>query len=128
MLQTMRSHHRALSRNLLAFWCALLIACSFAHIQFSSAHAADDHGVASYSSHAHTAHEQGAADSCDALQNAPLNQQLLTLLALTLLFGLAGNLGLLAELQRRIGSLQRIPLFSPGLPRPIRQQLHRYNE
>lgn len=128
MLQTMRSQHRALSRNLLALWCALLIACSFAHIQLNSAHAADDHGVASYSSHAHTAHEQGTADSCNVVQNAPLNQQLLTLLALTVLFALAGSLGLLAELQRRISSLQRIPIFSPGLPRPIRKHLHRYNE
>jgi hypothetical protein len=128
MLQKMRSQHRALSRNLLALWCALLIVCSFAHIQPNSAHAADDHGVASYSSHAHIAHEQGTADSCNVVQNAPLNQQLLTLLALTVLFALAGSLGLLAALQRRISSLQRIPIFSPGLPRPIRKQLHRYNE
>ena len=40
----------------------------------------------------------------------------------------AGRLGLLSDLQRRIGSVQLIPLFSPGLPAPIRKQLHRYNE
>ena len=62
------------------------------------------------------------------MQNAPVNQQLLTLLALTALFALAGSLGLLAELQRRISSLQRLTIFSLGLPRPIRKQLQRYNE
>jgi hypothetical protein len=62
------------------------------------------------------------------LQNAPFNQQLLTLLALTALFALAGSLGLLTNLQRRISRLQASILFSPGLPAPIRKQLHRYNE
>ncbi|MDO9619045.1 MAG: hypothetical protein Q7J43_15375 [Pseudomonas sp.] len=126
MIQAMRSRHRALSRNLLALWCALLIACSFAHIQLASAH--DDTGVAAYSSHEHAAHEQGTADSCSAVQNAPFNQQLLTLLALTALFALAGSLGLLTDLQRRISRLQAAVLFSPGLSPPIRKQLHRYNE
>lgn len=128
MIQAMRSRHRAFSRNLLALWCVLLIACAFAHIQASSAHAHDDTGVATYSSHEHATPEQGTADTCSALQNAPLNQQLLTLLALTALFALAGSLGLLTDLQRRISSLQVIPLFHPGLPPPIRKQLHRYNE
>jgi len=128
MIQAMRSRHRALGRNLLALWCVLLFACSFAHTQLSSAHAGDDHGVASYSSHAHATHEQGAADSCSAVQNAPFNQQLLTLLALTALFALAGSLGLLTDLQRRISRLQAVALFSPALPPPIRKQLHRYNE
>ncbi|MFZ3152970.1 hypothetical protein [Pseudomonas sp.] len=123
----MRSRHRALSRPLLALWCALFIACSFAHIQVIP-HIHDDTVVASYSSHEQATQEQGTADSCNAMQNAPLNQQLLTLLALTVLFALAGSLGLLAELQRRISSLQRLAIFSPGQPPPIRKQLHRYNE
>lgn len=128
MIQAMRSRHRALSRNLLVLWCVLLIACAFAHIQVASAQASDDIGVATYSSHEHAAPEQSAADSCSAVQNAPFNQQLLTLLALTALFALAGSLGLLPDLQRRISSLQVIPLFRPGLSPPIRKQLHRYNE
>jgi hypothetical protein len=128
MIQAMRSRHRALGRNLLALWCVLLFACSFAHTQIASAHAHDDIGVAAYSSHEHASHEHGAADSCNALQNAPFNQQLLTLLALTALFALAGSLGLLTNLQRRISRLQASILFSPGLPAPIRKQLHRYNE
>ncbi len=128
MIQAMRSRHRALSRNLLALWCVLLIACSFAHIQIASAHAHEVAEVAAYSDHEHASHEHGAADSCSAVQNAPFNQQLLTLLALTALLALAGRLGLLNDLQRRIGSAQLIPLFSPGLPAPIRKQLHRYNE
>lgn len=128
MIQAMRSRHRALSRTLLALWCVLLIACSFAHIQATTTHIHDDTVVASYSSHEQASHEQGAADSCNAVQNAPVNQQLLTLLALTALFALAGSLGLLVELQRRISSLQRLAIFSPGLPRPIRKQLQRYNE
>lgn len=128
MIQAMRSRHRAFSRNLLPLWCVLLIACTFAHIQLASAHAHDDTGVVTYSSHEHVAHDHSTADSCSAVRNAPLNQQLLTLLALTALFALAGRLGLLSDLQRRIGSVQLIPLFSPGLPAPIRKQLHRYNE
>ena len=44
------------------------------------------------------------------------------------LFGLAGSFGLLTDLQRRFSTLQSVPLFSPGLPTPIRKQLHRYNE
>lgn len=126
MIQAMRSRHRAFSRNLLALWCVLLIACSFAHIQITSAHDAAE--VAIYSGHEHANHDQSTADSCSAVQNAPLNQQLLTLLALTALFALAGNLGLLDDLQRRSGRLLLIPLFSPGLPAPIRKRLHRYNE
>ncbi len=126
MSQAMRSRQRALGRPLLALWCALLIACAFAHIQVTPH--IDDTVVATYSSHEHAIHEQGAADSCNAVQNAPLNQQLLTLLALTVLFALAGRLGLLKDLQRPIGSLQLIPLFSPGTPAPIRKRLHRYNQ
>ncbi|HUE91401.1 hypothetical protein [Pseudomonas sp.] len=128
MIQAMHSRHRAFSRNLLALWCVLLIACAFAHIQITSAHAHDAAEIAIYSGHEHASHDTGTADSCSALQNAPFNQQLLTLLALTALFALAGNLGLLNDLQRRSGRLLLIPLFSPGLPAPIRKQLHRYNE
>ncbi len=128
MIQAMRSRYRAFSRNLLALWCVLLFACSFAHIQIASAHAQDAAEVVSYSGHAHSTHETGTAETCNVMQKAPLNQQLLTLLALTALFALAGSLGLLNDLQRRIGSVLLIPLFSPGLPAPIRKQLHRYNE
>ncbi|KQO31194.1 hypothetical protein DBO86_18520 [Pseudomonas indoloxydans] len=128
MIQAMRSRYRAFSRNLLALWCVLLIACSFAHIQVASAHTHDAAEVVSYSGHEHASHDHSTADSCSAVQNAPLNQQLLTLLALTALFALAGSLGLFSDLQRRSGRLLRIPLFSPGLPAPIRKQLHRYNE
>jgi hypothetical protein len=131
MIQAMRSRYRAFSRNLLALWCALLFACSFAHIQLASAHVHDVvevAEVAAYSGHEHASHEHGAADSCTVLQNAPLNQQLLTLLALTTLFALAGSLGLITDLQRPISRLQAAVLFSPNLPPPIRKQLHRYNE
>jgi hypothetical protein len=128
MIQAMRSRHRAFSRHLLALWCVLLIACSFAHIQVASAHAHDDAGIATYGSHERSVQDQGATETCSAVQNAPLNQQLLTLLGLTALFALAGRLGLLSDLLRRIGSLQVVPLFSPGLPAPIRKRLHRYNE
>lgn len=128
MIQAMRSRYRAFSRNLLGLWCVLLFACSFAHIQAASAHVHDAADVATYSSHEHATPETAATDSCSAVQNAPLNQQLLTLLALTVLFALAGSLGLLNDLQRRLGSVLLLPLFSPGLPAPIRKQLHRYNE
>ncbi len=128
MIQAMHSRYRAFSRNLLALWCVLLIACSFAHIQVASADTHDAAEVAIYSGHEHASQDHGTTDSCSAVQNAPLNQQLLTLLALTALLALAGRLGLLSDLQRRIGSVQLIPLFSPGLPSPIRKQLHRYNE
>ena len=128
MIQAMRSRYRAFSRHLLALWCVLLIACSFAHIQVASAHVHDAAEVVSYSDHEHASHDTGIADSCSAVQNAPFNQQLLTLLALTALFALAGNLGLLKDLQRRSSRLLRIPLFHPNLPAPIRKQLHRYNE
>ena len=56
MIQAMRSRHRALSRNLLALWCVLLIACSFAHIQIASAHA---HEVAEVADIARRVDEQG---------------------------------------------------------------------
>ena len=92
MIQAMHCRHRAFSRNLLALWCVLLIACSFAHIQVAGGHAHDTAEVAIYSDHVHATTEQGTADSCSALQSAPLNQQLLTLLALTTLFALAGSL------------------------------------
>jgi hypothetical protein len=128
MTQAMRSRHRALSRNLLALWCVLLFACAFAHIQVAGAHTHGDTGFALYSDHAHATHETGTAETCNVMQKAPLNQQLLSLLALTVLLGLAGSPGLLTDLQRRIGGMQLIPLFRPGLPAPIRKQLHRYNE
>ncbi|SFP12837.1 hypothetical protein [Pseudomonas borbori] len=131
MIQAMRSRHTGLARNLLALWFVLFFACSFTHVQAATSDMMDEASASLASplhgDHAHTRHDPSAADSCSTLQNAPLNQQLLTLLALTALLGLAGSLGLLTGLQRRTSSL-RAPLFSPGLPTPIRKQLHRYNE
>lgn len=131
MIQAMRSRHTGLARNLLALWFVLFFACSFTHVQAATSDMMDEASASLASplhgDHGHTQHDPGAADSCSTLQNAPLNQQLLTLLASTALLGLAGSLGLLTGLQRRTSSL-RAPLFSPGLPTPIRKQLHRYNE
>ncbi|MFZ3203414.1 MAG: hypothetical protein WA161_06010 [Pseudomonas sp.] len=132
----MRSRHTGLARNLVALWFVLFFACSFTHVQAAASSMLDEVSASSisltlsplHSSHGHAQHDQDAADTCSALQNAPLNQQLLTLLGLTALFGLAGSFGLLTDLQRRFSTLQAVPLFSPGLPTPIRKQLHRYNE
>ena len=133
MIQAMRRCHKPLSRNLLVFWCVLLFACAFTHVQAAASGGMDEASASLSPLHSNlgqTQHDQDAADTCSALQNAPLSQQLLTLLALTALAGLAGlaSYGLLTDLQRRISRLQVIPLFSPGLSTPIRKQLHRYNE
>jgi len=131
MIQAMRSRHTGLARNLVALWFVLFFACSFAHVQAAASGVMDEASVSLsplHSDHGLTQHDQGAADTCNALQNAPLNQQLLTLLALTALFGLAGSFGLPADLQRRFSAWQSVPLFGPGSPTPIRKQLHRYNE
>ncbi|MDX1370073.1 hypothetical protein [Pseudomonas sp.] len=132
MIQAIRSRHTGLARNLLALWFVLFFACSFTHVQAAASDMMDE-AAASLASplhgdHGHTRHDQGAADSCSALQNAPLNQQLLTLLALTALIGLTGSFGLPTDLQRRFSAWQSVPLFGPGSPTPIRKQLHRYNE
>lgn len=119
MIQAMRSRHRALGRQLLALWCVLLIACAFTHIELASADAAEVAVVANHTSHDHG---QGTPDSCCAVQNVPLNQQLLALLALPALLSLFG------DLQRRIGRLAAVPLLASGLSPPIRKRLHRYNE
>lgn len=123
MIQAMRSRHTGLAGSLPALWFVPFFACSFTHVQ-APASGIMDEGSTSLgpvpSNHAQ--HDQGAADRCSALQNAPLTQQLLTLLALTALFGLS------ADLPRRFSTLQPVPLFGPGLSTPIRKQLHRYNE
>jgi len=136
MIQAMRSRHAGLARNLVALWFVLFFACTFTHVQAAASSVMDQASASSisltlnplHSNHDHTQHDQGAVDTCSALQNATLNQQLLTLLALTALFGLAGGFGLLTDLQRRFSAFQPVTLFSPGLPTPIRKQLHRYNE
>lgn len=131
MIQAMCSRHTGLARNLLALWFVLFFACSFTHVQAAASGMLEQASTSLsplHGDHGHTQHDQGAADTCSALQNAPLNQQLLTLLGLTALFGLAGSFGLPTDLQRRFGAWQSAPLFSPGLPTPIRKQLHRYNE
>lgn len=133
MIQAMRSCHTGLAKNLLVLWLVLFFACSFSHLQPAASGMIGEASASSvtlsllHSDHDDAQHDQGAADTCSALQNTPLNQQLLMLLALTALLGLAGSLGLLAGLQRRISGLQA-PLFGPGLPTPMRKQLHRYNE
>ena len=134
MVQAMRSRHIKLARNLATLWFVLFFACSFAHVQAAASGVIGETSASSvsinpqYSGHGDTQHDQGAADTCSALQNAPLTQQLLMLLALTALFGLAGSFGLLTDLQRRFSTWLSVPLFGPGLPTPIRKQLHRYNE
>jgi hypothetical protein len=131
MIQAMRSHHTGLARNLAALWFVLFFACSFTHVQAAASSMMNDASASLsplHSGHGDAQHDQGVADTCSALQNAPLNQQLLMLLGLTALFGLAGSLGLLNDLQRRFSTFQPVPLSSPGLPTPIRKQLHRYNE
>ena len=131
MTQAMRSRHTGLARNMLALWLVLFFACSVTHVQAAASSMLDEASASLSSLHSnygHTQHDQGAADTCSALQNATFNQQLLTLLALTALFGLAGSFGLFTDLQRRFSAFQPVPLLSPGLPTPIRKQLHRYNE
>lgn len=134
MIQAMRSHHRGFARNLLALWFVLLFACAFSHVQAaaSSAMAAASLSLLSHSP-AHSdqgdsQHDQGAADTHCSLQNAPFNQQLLVVLAFTALFGLASSAGLLSDLNRQCSNLLPVPRLSPGLPTPVRKQLHRYNE
>jgi uncharacterized membrane protein len=134
MIQAMRSRHTGLARNLVALWFVLFFACSLAHVQAAASTVMDATATSLasvlHSSPCHAQHDLGAApaDTCNALQNSPLNQQLLMLLALTALFGLAGSVGLPTDLQRRFSAWQSVPLFDPGLPTPIRKQLHRYNE
>ena|SRR3990167_907943 len=131
MIQAMRSRHTGLARNLLALWFVLFFACSFTHVQAAASsmleQASTSHSPP-HGDHDQTLHDQGAADTCSALQNAPLNQQLLTPLALAGLIGLTGSFDLPTDLQRRFGAWQSTQLFGPGLPTPIRKQLHRYNE
>ncbi|WP_372874861.1 hypothetical protein [Pseudomonas sp.] len=119
----------------MALWFVLFFACSLAHVQAaaSTAMGATATNLASvlHSSPCHAQHDLGAApaDACNALQNSPLNQQILTLLALIALFGLAAAFGgLFIGWPRQLRRAPPAPAISPGLPRPVRQRLHRYNE
>lgn len=119
MIQAMRSRYRAFSRNLLALWCVLLIACSFAHIQVASAHTHDAAEVVSYSGHEHASHDHSTADSCSAVQNAPLNQQLLTLLALTPCSPWLAALACSAICSGAAAACCAYPYSAPAYPRPF---------
>lgn len=132
MLQSMRTRPIWLARNLLALWFVLFFACSFAHADAPSAaaNAAASHADALLTSPCHGQHDLGEAssDSCNALQNSPRNQPLLTmLLGLAVLTGLITTFTPLGIWCRPL-SLMWPRLHSPGVPTPIRKQLHRYNE
>jgi hypothetical protein len=93
MLQTMRTRPIWLARNLLALWFVLFFACSFAHADAPSAaaNAAASHAEALLTSPCHGQHDliNASSDTCNALQNSPRNQPLLTmLLGLAILSGL----------------------------------------
>lgn len=137
MLQSMRIRHTGLARQLMALWLVLFFACSFSHAHAGAseapvdtfAAAIDDSGSL-HTSACHTQLDLGNAstESCNALQNSPLNQQLLMLLALAALLGLAGAFDPLSGLARRLGALAPRAATPPGLPTPLRKRLHRYNE
>ena len=132
MLQAMRTRHIWLTRNLVALWFVLFFACSFAHADTPSvqANAAASHADALLTSPCHGQHDLGGAtsDTCNALQNSPRSQHLSTIvLDLAVLFGLVAIFTPLAGLRRPLQFIWP-RLHSPGLPTPIRKQLHRYNE
>lgn len=133
MTQSMRSRHRGLARYLAALWFMLFFTCSFTHAQAGESAAVVVPVVDSGPLHTTAGHAQfhpgsASAGSCNALQNSPLNQQLLMLLALAALLGLAGAFGLPPGRHRRLGGIPSLAALTPGLPTPIRIQLHRYNE
>jgi hypothetical protein len=132
MLQTMRTRPIWLARNLLALWFVLFLACSFAHADApaAQANAAASHAEALFTSPCHGQHDliSTSSDTCNALQNSPRNQPLLTmLLGLAVLSGLITTFTPLGTWRRPL-SFRWPRLHSPGLPPPIRKQLHRYNE
>jgi hypothetical protein len=130
MLQTMRTRHMWLTRNLVALWFVLFFACSFAHADTRSAQTnAASHADALLTSPCHGQHDLGGAssDTCNALQNSPRNQQLSIGLDLAVLLGLVATFTPLAGLRRPLQFIWP-RLHSPGWPTPIRKQLHRYNE
>lgn len=132
MLQAMRTRHIWLTRNLVALWFVLFFACSFAHADTptAQANASASHAETLLTSPCHGQHELGgeASDTCNALQNSPRSQQLLSLLlGLAVLLGLVATFAPLDD-RRRLLHFIWPRQHSPGLPTPIRKQLHRYNE
>lgn len=130
MLQSMRTRHSALARQLVALWFVLFFACSFshAHADATAAHQFAAQALHTSACHAQLGLDSAAAETCNTLQHSPLTQQLLTLLALAALLGLATAFDLLPGLHRRLGGVPALTATTPGLPRPMRKQLHRYNE
>lgn len=137
MIQSMRSRHTGLAKQLVALWFVLFFACSFSHahagesgalVDTFAVHVADPGLPHTSACHAQLALGNASAESCNALQNSPLNQQLLILLALTALLGLASAADLLPDLHRRLGRIPALAAVTPCLPTPMRKQLHRYNE
>lgn len=137
MIQSMRTRHTGLARNLVVLWFVLFFACSFTHAHAGESAAADDPSrvqvAGSSPLHTSACHAQfdlgeASAEACNALQNSPLNQQLLMLLALAALLGLAGVFALPPHLHQRLGTFPPLAALTPGLPTPVRTRLHRYNE
>lgn len=130
MLQAMRTRHMWLTRGLVALWFVLFFACSFAHADAPSAQTKAASPVETLlTSPCHGQHDLGSAtsDTCNALQNSPHSQQLSILLSLAVLLGMVATFTPLADLRRPVHIIWP-RLHSPGLPQPIRKQLHRYNE
>lgn len=137
MLQSMRTRHSGLARQLVALWFVLFFACSFSHAHAGAPVVPTDasaaHQFAAQALHTSACHLQlgldsAAAEACNSLQHSPLTQQLLTQLGLAALLGLAAAFDLLPGLYRRLGGAPALTAISPGLPTPMRKQLHRYNE
>lgn len=134
MIQSMRTRHTGLARKLVALWFVLFFACSFSHAHAGESAAADAASRVQVSPlHTSACHAQfdpgeASAEACNALQNSPLNQQLLMLLALAALLGLAGVFALPPHLRQRLGTFPPLAALAPGLPTPVRTRLHRYNE
>ncbi len=132
MLQAMRTRHIWLTRNLVALWFVLFFACSFAHADTPAAQAATyaSHADTLLTSPCHDQHDLGgeSSDTCNALQNSPRSQQLLSLLlSQAVLFGLVATFAPLGDRRHPLHFIWP-RLHSPGLPTPIRKHLHRYNE
>ncbi len=137
MIQSMRSRHTGFAKSLAALWFVLFFGCSLSHAHAdtnaaladgTTAHEFAGQGLQTSACHAQLGLDGAAVEACNALQNSPLNQQLLMLLALAALLGLAGAVDLLSALPPRRGSVYCLTAIAPGLPTPLRKHLHRYNE
>lgn len=134
MIRSMRSRHTGLAKSLVALWFVLFFACSLSHahagasalINSFSVQVADADSLHTSACPAQLDFGSASTESCNALQNSLLNQQLLMLLAA--LLGLAGAFDLLAGLPLRLGGAPALTATTPGLPTPMRKHLHRYNE